>query len=330
MEKYPEVQHIALRALRRNSKNPILDLALIEEFRRKFKRLKPDLIINYTHKPNIYGGLAAKILGIPSIAMVTGLGYAFINKGLINKVTRFLYRLSSRYHKKFIFENIDDRKLFENSGLIRKGQGVSVKGCGVNIDYFQPCENGISSEKTIFAFIGRLLYDKGIVEYVKAAESIKKIFPDTEFWVVGELDISNPSTVKEEDLLSWIENKIIIYHGFVRDVRPFIRKSHCVVLPSYREAIPRTITEAMAMAKPVITSQTAGCWESVDEGVNGYLAEIKSADALVSSLKTFMSLSPEQKKEMGQAGRRKAEREFDDRKIASDIYDIIYPILQVE
>lgn len=327
MEKYPQVQHIALRVLNRNSKNPFRDILLIEEFRRKFKRLKPDLIINYTHKPNIYGGIAAKLCGIPSIAMVTGLGYAFIHPGWVNNVTKALYKLSSAHHSKVIFENIDDRLLFVKEGLIRENQGVSIKGCGVNIDYYHPYLNGQVRQKTIFTFVGRLLYDKGIVEFVEAAKVIKENFPNTEFWVIGELDSENPSMIDNDELLKWIETKTIYYHGFVRDVRPFLQKSDCIVLPSYREAIPRTITEAMSMAKPVITSNTAGCWESVDEGVNGYLAEVKSTESLAEAMQKFLKLTIEQRKEMGLEGRKKVEREFDDRVIANQIYDIISPYL---
>lgn len=328
MEKYPQVQHIALRVLNRNSKNPFRDILLIEEFRRKFSRLKPDLIINYTHKPNIYGGIAARMVGIPSIAMVTGLGYAFIHNGWVNTITKFLYKISSAHHSKVIFENIDDRLLFVKEGLISKEQGISIKGCGVNIDYFHPYLNGQVKAKTIFTFIGRLLYDKGIVEFVEAAKQIKKAHPETEFWVIGELDAENPSMIDNDELLSWIETKTIYYHGFVRDVRPFVQKSDCVVLPSYREAIPRTITEAMAMAKPVITSNTAGCWESVDEGVNGYLAEVKSAKSLAQAMEKFLKLDSDQRHEMGAAGRVKVEAEFDDRLIADQIYNIISPYLE--
>ncbi len=330
MEKYPQVQHIALRSLGRDSKNPLRDLVLIEEFRRKFKRLKPDLIITYTHKPNIYGGIAARIVGIPTVAMVTGLGYAFLHNGIINRITKALYRLSSKHHSKVIFENIDDRLMFVEQGLITKEQGVSIKGCGVDINHFAPRPNGELREKTVFTFIGRLLYDKGIVEFVEAAKAIKAKHKNVEFWVIGELDAQNPSMVNNEDLLHWIETNIIDYHGFIRDVRPFIQKSDCIVLPSYREAIPRTITEAMAMAKPVITTDTAGCRESVEVGKNGFLATVRDAISLTDKIDQFLQLSHDDHVKMGQYGRQKAEREFDDRKIANDIYQIIRPFLGKE
>ena len=322
-ENYPKVKHIALRSLDRDSTNPIKDLILIEELTRKYKRLKPDLVIHFTNKPNIFGAIAARRAKIDSIAIVTGLGYAFIHNGFIKQVTTALYKYTSKFHKKFIFENIEDRELFENENIIKKGQGISVKGCGVNTNYFQPYPNGQVKEDTIFTFVGRLLYDKGVKEFVEAAKLIKLRNPKTQFWLVGELDPDNPATVEKDELIEWVDSDIVYYHGFQRDVRPFISKSDCVVLPSYREAIPRTITEAMAMAKPVITTDTAGCREAVDVGVNGYLAKLRDSKDLAESMRKIMSLTYEERKSMGQAGRDIVMRQFDDRLIAQHIYDII-------
>jgi len=328
-EKYPKVKHYSLRSLDRDSTNPIKDLILIAELVRKYKRLQPDLILHYTNKPNIFGGMAARIVGIPSIAMVTGLGYAFIHNGWIKKITTWLYRFTRTFHKKFIFENIEDRELFEELKIIETGQGVSIKGCGVNTTFFTPYPNGImkSGDEVIFTFIGRLLYDKGIKEFVLAARSIKAQYPKVSFWIVGELDIENPATIDKEDLIEWTENDIVYYHGFQRDVRPFIAKSDCIVLPSYREAIPRTITEGMAMAKPVITTDTAGCREAVEVGRNGFLAKVKSTESLRDTFEQFIQLTPDQRHDMGEAGRQKALAEFDDRKIATAIYTEIEKII---
>jgi len=328
-EKYPKVIHYSLRTLDRDSTNPFKDLLLIVELVRKYKRLKPDLILHYTNKPNIFGGIAAKISGIPSIAMVTGLGYAFIHKGWIKKVTTFLYRLVGGFHKKFIFENIEDRELFEKLNIIKADQGVSIKGCGVNTSYFSPHPNGVvkPGDEVVFTFIGRLLYDKGIKEFVLAAKAIKDKYPKVSFWIVGELDLENPATIDKEDLIEWTANDIVYYHGFQRDVRPYIAKSDCIVLPSYREAIPRTITEGMAMGKPVITTDTAGCREAVDIGQNGFLAQVKNIESLQDTFEQFIKLSSDQRHQMGEAGRQKALNEFDDRKIASAIYSEIEKII---
>jgi glycosyltransferase involved in cell wall biosynthesis len=325
-EKYPAVKHVALRSMDRDSTNPLKDLVLTAELTRKYKRLKPDLVIHFTNKPNIYGAIAARRAKIDSIAIVTGLGYAFIHNGFIKSVTTALYKYTSKYHKKFIFENIEDRELFENENIITRAQGISVKGCGVNTTYFHPYPNQKVNEAMVFSFVGRLLYDKGVKEFVEAARIIKLRHPNTRFWLVGELDPDNPATVEKDELIEWVDSDIVYYHGFQRDVRPFISKSDCVVLPSYREAIPRTITEAMAMAKPVITTDTAGCREAVDVEVNGYLAKLRDANDLAESMQKIISLTEEERKSMGQAGRNIVMNQFDDRLIANHIYDIISKI----
>lgn len=325
-EKYPSVKHVRLRALDRDSTNPFKDLLLLLELTRKYKRIKPDIAIHFTNKPNIYGGIAARRAGIKSIAVVTGLGYAFIRQGWIRNVTTMLYRYSSKYHQRFIFENIEDRELFERISIIKKGQGVSVKGCGVNTTYFHPHPNTVQKKDLIFTFIGRLLYDKGVREFVQAAKQIKMRYSNVKFWLVGELDPQNPATVEKDELIKWVDSDIIYYHGFQKDVRTFIAQSDCVVLPSYREAIPRTITEAMAMAKPVITTDTAGCREAVEVGRNGYLAKLRDAEDLSRSIEKIISLTPDQRIAMGAAGREMVMEQFDDRLIAKHIYDIVLEV----
>lgn len=328
-EKYPKIVHFGIRTLHRDSTNPFNDLLLIAELTRRYSKIKADLVIHYTNKPNIFGAIAARITKTKSIAIVTGLGYPFIRGGWIRNLTSVLYRYTSKYHKKFIFENIEDRELFEKNNIISKNQGVSIKGCGVDVNYYKPAEIHIPSQnnETIFTFIGRLLYDKGIKEFVGAAKIIKSKYPNVKFWVVGELDSKNPATVVKEDLAKWVNEKIIEYHGFQKDVRPIIVKSSCIVLPSYREAIPRTISEGMSMAKPVITTDTAGCREAVEEGVNGYLVKVKDIPSLVEGLENFINLDEASRKLMGQAGREKVLREFDDQKIANEIYEIIKEVL---
>lgn len=322
-EKYPSVRHYNLRLLDRDSTNPIKDILLVLELVRRYKQIKPDIILHFTNKPNIYGGIAAKITGSKSIAVVTGLGYAFINKGYVRRVMTWLYQFSSRFHQKFIFENIEDRELFAQLGIVSGDKAISVKGCGVDTTWYHPYPNGQLKGKTIFTFIGRLLYDKGIREFVEAARLIKKQRKDVEFWIVGELDAENPATIDKDDLVRWVEEDVVYYHGFIKDVRNIIAESDCIVLPSYREAIPRTITEGMSMAKPVITTDTAGCREAVEIGVNGYLVKLKDVNSLVQTFENFLNLSYSDKIRMGDAGRLKAINEFDDKMIAENIFKYI-------
>jgi glycosyltransferase involved in cell wall biosynthesis len=329
-ERYPQVKHYGLIYLNRNSKNPFMDILLTLELIRKYKRLKPDLIIHFTNKPNIYGAFAAKIANSKSIAIVTGLGYAFIHNGLVQKITTLLYKLSANFHEKIIFENIEDKELFIQLGIIDNSKAATVKGCGVNTAFFQPIlNNKIEPKKIIFTFIGRLLYDKGIREFVAAAKILKSLNTNTEFWIVGELDTQNPATINKDDLLSWIDDEIIVYHGFLRDVRPSIAKSDCIVLPSYREGNPRTITEGMAMGKAVIATNIGGCRENIEEGINGYLVDVKDSQALMEAMLKFTNLTTEQKIAFGEAGRKKALLEFDDALIANEIYKIMFPYLGI-
>ncbi len=328
-EDFPEVVHIPIKNLVRDGTNPLKELILINEFKRIYKKIKPDIILHYTVKPNIYGGIAAGMLKIPSIAVVTGLGYAFIHKGIIQTMTKLLYKFSSRYHDKIIFENTDDLDLFVKSKLIKKEKGVSIKGCGVDIEYFSPIsQNGKNKNKIIFTFIGRLLYDKGVVEFVEAAKLIKEKHSNTEFWLIGEIDKSNPAMVKEEDLIHWVKNKTVIYHGFKQDIKRYISQSDCIVLPSYREAIARTITEGMSMEKPVIATDVAGCREAIEDGKNGFLVPVKEINPLAEAMKKIVEMSSEDRKEMGNYGRNKAIKEFDDNLIADKIFKIILDILK--
>ncbi len=253
-ERFPQVRHYSLRYLQRDSKNPFLDALLTLELYRKYKKIRPDLILHFTNKPNIYGAFAAKLCRVNSIAVVTGLGYAFIHNGLVQQITTFLYKISARFHRKIVFENLEDRDLFVKTGIIDPSKALALKGCGVDVEFFRPISQAKVDQKIVFTFIGRLLYDKGIREFVAAAKMVKTKHPQAEFWIIGELDTDNPATIEKEDLLRWVDEEAIVYHGFLRDVRPLIAKSDCIVLPSYREGNPRSIIEGMSMGKAVIAT----------------------------------------------------------------------------
>lgn len=326
-ESIPEVTHVPIQHLHRDSVNPIRDLRLLLELIRLYRKYKPDLILHYTVKPNIYGAVAARVFKIPSIGVITGLGYSLIHEGWINRVTRLLYKFTLRFHRKVIFENQDDKVLFEQSGLVPSSKGMSIKGCGVDTTLFSPNGNGRMPGVTIFTFIGRLLYDKGVKEFIEAAREVRKQNAQVQFWLIGEIDKENPSAVHNEDLVTWIRDPSIHYYGATDNIRKFIEKSDCIVLPSYREGMPRVIMEAMAMERPVITTETAGCRETVDAGINGYLVPIKDSKALAVAMNTFLQLDSNAKLNMGMAGRQKVLREFDDRIIADQLYNIIKTLL---
>lgn len=322
-DEFPEVRHIDLHHLNRKGTNPLEELQLTWELRKIYQKIKADVVIHYTVKPNIYGGIAAGSLGIPSIAVVTGLGYAFIHGGWIKTFTKYLYRFSSRFHIKVIFENKDDLQLFKEMKMIQKGQGISIKGCGVSSTNFYPVESQRIKKDFVFTFVGRLLFDKGIREFIEAAKILLKDTDKIKFWIIGDFDKDNPASVPENVFHEWLIPGKIEYLGFQENIRTYMAQSDCIVLPSYREGLPKTILEAMSIEKPVITTKTAGCIEAVDEGVNGFLVPIKDEEALAQSLKKLLTLTEEERLKLGKNGRIKVLNEFDDRLIADQLFDII-------
>lgn len=322
-EKYPKVTHIGLKNLQRDHSHPIKDIKTIWELKKIYRKVKPDVVLLYTHKAILYGGLAAYFTKIKTIGVVTGLGYAFLHEGWVNKMTRFLYKRVKRVHKKLVFENEDDMNLFIDLKLVKREKAAYVNGCGVDTNTYLPVEGGESQDKTIFTFIGRLLKDKGIVEYVEAARQTIKKYPDVEFRVIGELDEGNPSMISKQSLLGWIDEGLINYMGFIDDVRPLMAESNCIVLPSYREGMPRIILEGLSMAKPVITTDVAGCRQTVNDGKNGFLVEAKNIDSLFSGIESFLKLSKKEQLEMGQKGRELALKHFNSEKISKELYQII-------
>lgn len=316
-------RHIPLKSLAPQSKNPLRDLFLTWELFKIYKKEKPDLILHYTIKPNIYGSLAARMAGILSISTVTGLGYTFLSENLTNKLVEKLYRFAFQKVRKIIFHNNDDRLLFLNKALVKSEQSMVIRGSGVNTNYFRPLSVVPRREKFIFLFIGRLLYDKGILEFVEAAQQLRKILKDAEFWVVGQFNAENPSTVAKEKLLEWVEARDIHYLGATKDVRKYIKKATAIVLPSYREGIPRAILEGMAMGKPVITTDTPGCRETVDEKINGFIVPEKDTVALARAMHKMYNLDIKKLGAMGESSREMALENFDEKIIIEKYFQLI-------
>jgi len=329
LSEYPKVKHIPLKNLSRKSLNPIVDMALISELRGIYKKEQPDVTIHYTIKPNIYGSIAANSTGHKCISVITGLGYTFIHNGIVGWVSKKLYRFGLKNNQKVIFENNDDRLLFIEQKILQESMAISVKGCGIDSEYFAPRDTLVKDDN-IFLFIGRLLYDKGIREFVEAARIVRTTKPNAQFWIAGNIDEEYPAAITEQDLQAWIDEGIIEYKGFVHDVRDLIHQSSCVVLPSYREAIARALQEGMAMGRPVISTDVAGCREAVDHGENGFLVPVKNAKALSDSMLHFLTLDKEKRKEMGRHGRAKVLSQFDERIIAKDYMDIVNEVLDID
>jgi glycosyltransferase involved in cell wall biosynthesis len=321
-------RHIPLHHLSRKGTMPLNNIQLFNELYQIYKVEKPDLILHFTIKPNIFGNLAAKVVGIPSICVVTGLGYSFLNHTSLKSISNFLYKFSFKYASKVIFENQTDKTLFDELSITKPLQSLAIKGCGVNTSYYKPKSNAYQKTK-IFTFIGRLLYDKGIVEFVEAARLVKKDDPEARFWVIGELDRQNPSSVSEDLLSDWIENGDIEYWGMTEDIRPFVHESDAIVLPSYREGMPRVILEAMSMGKIVVSTMTAGCDETIEHDKNGYLVPVKDSIMLSEVIKIILDMNELELQKMGIYSRKKALNEFDIKIITEQYMQIIHKQLNL-
>lgn len=316
------------RHIRRGGLNPLEEARFFRELVHSYHRERPDLILHYTIKPVIYGSLAAALTGIPSLCTVTGSGYALSGNGLLYHLSCGLYKTALHFPQAVFFQNPDDQEFFLGRHLVPPGKIRLVPGSGVDLNYYSPRPHGQrASEGVVFLFIGRLLWDKGIGEYAQAAGVVKRAFPQAEFQVLGGLDPGNPAVVPEEQVRTWEREGKIRWLGEVRDVRPFISQADAVVLPSYREGIPRSLLEAMAMAKPIITTDSVGCREVVEDGQNGFMVPVRDAAALAAAMVKMISIGEERRRDMGRYGRLKAEREFDERLVIQKYMEEIERIL---
>lgn len=309
---------VPLFELSNQGSSPYQDIRLLQEFKRIYREKKPDLVIQYTVKPNVYSTLAARACGIPVIAVVTGLGYAFINKGLVTRIVMRLYRYALRKANQVWFLNEDDRSLFLGRKLVQENKTKCIPGEGIDcLNMFNPQNvpevSPNSTGKTYFLFVGRLLHDKGIREFVAAARQIRRLYPDTRFQILGYLNVANPAAVEKDELDSWVAEGVVDYLGDTMDVRPRIMQADCVVLPSYREGMSTTLQESASLGKPLIASDIAGCRELIDDGVTGYLCGVKDVASLVGRMVQFLELEKRQQVDMGRRGREKmiAERAVD-------------------
>ena len=312
--------------------NPLEDAKLIYDFYKLYKEIAPDVLLQYTIKPNIYGSMAAGILGIPVISNISGLGTVFLNDNLSSKVARFLYKVALKVPKKVFYQNAHDRELFVQSNLVKESKTDLLPGSGIDTEKFKPVDIQNSHSDTIkFLFIARLVKDKGLEEYVEAARQIKsKWIPnqvendvEVEFCILGSFYPGNPTAITEEEMKVWEEEGSVKYMGSSDDVKSLIAKADCIVLPSYREGLSRVLLEAASMAKPIITTNVPGCKEVVDDGVNGYLCEVKDADSLAKQMEKMILLTTEQRKEMGKKGRKKVIIEFDEKIVIEKYLDAI-------
>lgn len=299
--------------MNRSGKNPFQDLKYCNTLRVIYGKEKPDYIFHYTIKPNIYGTLAAALCGIRSSAMIAGLGYVFNKAGIGNRMARGLYRFALRFADFVLVLNGYNYQFLQDNRIVTSQKLILLKGGeGIDLSHFRPQETMERSDKIRFLMISRLLYDKGYQEYVDAAKAIRRIYPECEFQLLGNIDPDYPNHVPEQQVLKDQREGYIQYLGYYPDVLTYIQQAVCIVLPSfYNEGLSRVLMEGLAMGKPIITTDIPGCRETVIDGKNGYLIRPRDTESLIEAVKKFLNLSYTDRGTMGIYGRRMAEEVFD-------------------
>jgi glycosyltransferase involved in cell wall biosynthesis len=295
--------------------HPVRDFLLLWRYWRLLIIERPDLCLFYTVKPNVYGSLAASFCRIPFINNVSGLGSVFIQGGWLKRFVSALYMLAFRNSNRVFFQNNDDLRLFLENKLVKVELTDVLPGSGINLHRFTPGDDAARKSLTSpfrFLLIARMLKDKGVVEFVIAAQLLKELGLKAEFCLLGFLDVQNPAAISSDQMKEWTDQGFVKYLGVSDDVREHIASADCIVLPSYREGTPRTLLEAAAMAKPIITTNVVGCKEVVEHGINGFLCEVKNAKDLALKMKEMLTLPVDQRELMGQNGRLKMEKGFDE------------------
>lgn len=295
----------------RKSINPVKDLKLLNDYRKIIKEEKPDIVLSYTIKCNIYGGMTCRFYEIPFMANVTGLGSAYYKGGFIKNIVSNLYKIGLKTAKGVFFENTANAQVLINDKTINNNQAIVLKGAGVNLQKFQYCE--MPSDQIVkFLFIGRIMAEKGVNELFEAIKRIKKDYSNVEFSFIGWFEEDYKNLIKELQ-----SQGLIKYYGYQEDVTPFIKDSHCIVLPSYHEGMANVLLEGAAMGRALITSDINGCREAVVEGISGWTCKVRDIEDLYEKIKMFVDTDFEEKVKMGQAGRRHMEDIFDKDKVVN-------------
>ncbi|WP_375419065.1 glycosyltransferase family 4 protein [uncultured Hymenobacter sp.] len=304
--------------------NPVKDAQLTARFYRIYRREKPDVVLHYTIKPNIYGSIAARLAGVPSINNVSGLGTVFIIKNFVSKVALGLYRFAFRFPSKVFFQNADDRQLFLEHGLVRKEITGLLPGSGVDVARFRPAAFR-RQRPFVFLMVARVLYEKGVAEYFEAARLLRAASPAgaVRVQLLGGLDEAGGVGISRATFEQWLAGGEIEYLGQSDDVAAHLHRADCVVLPSYREGTPKTLLEAAACGKPLVTTDVPGCRETVLDGRNGYLCQVRSGSDLAAKMQQVLELSEADLAQMGRASRHLAETKFDEQLVLKQYLDAV-------
>jgi galacturonosyltransferase len=294
----------------KKGRNPLKEIETINKYKKQYKKINPDLILQFTIKPNLYGTLAARSLNIPVINNITGLGIAFQGQSLSRKIVEFLYKRTLKYPKVTFFQNKDDLSLFQESKLLKTDNYDLLPGSGVDVNKFTPFD--LSKKKTVdFLFVGRMIKEKGLELYMEVAKNIKSEYDNVNFHVCGS--IPKDSNLDFNMFSEYKALGYIINHGVVKNIRELHAFTDCLVLPTYyREGVPRSLIEAASSAIPIITTNNVGCKDIVEDGYNGYLVEKNDYDSLYLAVKKFLDSSKEVRTMLGKSGRQKVLDEFDE------------------
>jgi glycosyltransferase involved in cell wall biosynthesis len=307
--------------------HPVRDLLLIWRFYKLLRLERPDVYLGYTIKPNIYGSLASNALTIPVINNIAGLGSVFIKENWLTRVISILYRISLSASVKVFFQNEEDRKLFISRGLVGSNVTGRLPGSGIDLERFSPLPLP-NNKNQRFLLIARMLWEKGVGEFVEAARILKFRGITVDLCLLGFLDVRNPGAISKEKMDEWVDEGVVQYLGVSDNVAAVIATADCVVLPSfYREGVPKSLLEAAALGRPIITTDSVGCREVVDDGVNGYLVRPQDAIDLADKIALMSMLPIDKRKEMGLSGREKVENEFDEKIVIKEYLETIAKII---
>ncbi|MDO5472609.1 MAG: glycosyltransferase family 4 protein [Akkermansia sp.] len=304
---------IETKEMDRRGMNPIRDMKLLLRYRQILAAEHPDICIAYTIKPNIYGGLACRMAGVPFFANVTGLGSAFQpGHEKVRLLVTALYKLSLKKAKRVFFENAGNLETLVNAKVVRESQAILMPGAGVNLQEFSPAPYPDSDKEIRFLFVGRIMQEKGVNELFAAIRHLKPRYPQTRFDFIGWYEDAYQTEVEQMQ-----KEGLIHFHGFQPEVRPYIERCHCVILPSWHEGMSNTLLEAAAMARPLITNRIHGCMEAVKENVSGFLCKKQNISDLIDAIERFINLPLYDKQQMGTSARTYIANNFDKKNVVA-------------
>jgi glycosyltransferase involved in cell wall biosynthesis len=308
------------------TENPIEDYFFFRQLKKLYRQHRPDFIFHYVAKPNIYGSLAAASLNIPSVAVITGLGYPFAKRNWLYWLVKQLYKKALKKTTQVWFLNNEDAKVFVNEKIVNIEKIKVLPGEGINTDFFSPDYNRRKrkNDRFIFLMSTRLLKSKGVGLYADAARILKKKNYDTDFYLIGFFEKNHPDSISHDELKRWQRERLIYYNGFAKDVRPYLSNADCLVFPSfYNEGIPRCLMEASSMELPIITSMNRGCKEVVLNNSTGYLCNVNDPFDLADKMEKMINLSAEERSRMGKNGRLLVSKKFNVTKVIEEYEDTL-------